>query len=79
MFIWKKENKCELNERFKSRSKSNKKTKEQLEILNKWLVLNIENPKPDRYTKRMLMLETGLTIKQINNWFTFKLKKLAHK
>jgi len=45
----------------------------QLAILNSWLISNLE--KPDLKTKQLLMKKTGLTSKQIDNWFLYQLKK----
>jgi hypothetical protein len=56
--------------------KYNGKTAEQLEVLNKWLILNIENPMPDKAIKKILSKQTGLTVRQINQWFSYKLKKI---
>lgn len=54
-----------------------KREKTKLEKLDfeKQFTLNIENPKPDRNTKQILMLETGLKKNQIRNWIDFQTKK----
>lgn len=52
------------------------KNGEQLEALNKWLINNIENPIPDRETKKSLSLQTGLTERQISLWFNYQNNKM---
>lgn len=52
------------------------KTSEQLEILNKWLILNIHSPLPDKKQKMLLSEQTGLTPRQISQWFHYELKKI---
>lgn len=55
------------------------KTSEQLEILNKWFITHITNPFPDRSTKLDLAYKTGLTYRQVSQWFNYQNKKLTRK
>lgn len=38
-------------------------------LMKEWLYAHVENPYPSQADKDNMVAETGLTIKQINNWF----------
>jgi len=45
--------------------------------LKTWLLENIENPYPSQKVKEALSEQTGLTKRQIQNWFT-NARKVNH-
>ena len=62
------------NKSKKTKVVSNKCKKK--EILNKWFILNIENPYPCKQTKIDLATKTNTSIDYINEWFKYQRKKL---
>ena len=46
-------------------------------ILNSWLCNRLENPYPTDHEKTALVLKTGLTMTQINNWFINARRRLV--
>ncbi|WEL38829.1 homeodomain-containing protein [Encephalitozoon hellem] len=45
-------------------------------ILRKWLREHLTNPYPSKIEKKVLSIETGLNISQINNWFANARKRI---
>ncbi|ODV74157.1 homeobox domain-containing protein CYBJADRAFT_118113, partial [Cyberlindnera jadinii NRRL Y-1542] len=49
--------------------------RETIEILNDWIVNNLDNPYPNHTQKRMLLEKTGLSNVQLSNWFINKRRR----
>ncbi len=43
--------------------------KDGVNFMKNWLYAHVDNPYPSQAEKDLMSEETGLTIKQINNWF----------
>ena len=43
--------------------------KESIAVMKAWLYAHVDNPYPTQADKDLMSEETGLTVKQINNWF----------
>lgn len=58
---------------------SNKKRtnlpRETIEILNEWILNNMDNPYPNHTQKRILLEQTGLSNVQLSNWFINKRRR----
>lgn len=52
--------------------------KKATDVLKNWFLGNIQNPYPSHEAKEMLSKMTGLTRKQIQNWFTNSRKVKFH-
>jgi hypothetical protein len=49
--------------------------RETIDILNEWIVNNLDNPYPNHTQKRMLLEKTGLSNVQLSNWFINKRRR----
>lgn len=61
-----------------SNSSSRKRTnlpKETIEILNDWIMQNMDNPYPNHIQKKILLAKTGLSNIQLSNWFINKRRR----
>lgn len=65
------------NKKAKAATFKSKLPKKATDILKNWFLNNIQNPYPSHEAKEMLSKMTGLTRKQIQNWFTNSRKVLS--
>lgn len=49
--------------------------RETIEVLNDWIVNNLDNPYPNHTQKRLLLERTGLSNVQLSNWFINKRRR----
>ncbi len=49
--------------------------RETIEILNEWILNNMDNPYPNHTQKRLLLEQTGLSNVQLSNWFINKRRR----
>lgn len=49
--------------------------RETIEILNDWILNNMDNPYPNHSQKRLLLERTGLSNVQLSNWFINKRRR----
>jgi len=59
-----------MSKKQKAATFKSKLPKKATDILKNWFLNNIQNPYPSHEAKEMLSKMTGLTRKQIQNWFT---------
>ena len=73
-------NKLSLKSSSSAPRKKSRFCQRQTDLLEQWLSHNLDNPFPDKLTKKSLAQATGLTIRQIERWFARtrqrKLKRL---
>lgn len=59
---------------FSSKKRTNL-PRETIEILNDWILNNMDNPYPSHSQKRLLLEKTGLSNVQLSNWFINKRRR----
>lgn len=48
-------------------------------VLQKWLLENFTEPYPSKLDKREMSLKSGLSMKQVNNWFINARERIVKK
>ncbi|KAF2735194.1 hypothetical protein EJ04DRAFT_395903, partial [Polyplosphaeria fusca] len=48
---------------------------ESIEVLETWLKQHVDDPYPTKHQKETMAKQAGLTVKQVNNWFSNSRKR----